>query len=108
MKLAIVSMFSVASLIIAAPAFSSQESMALLKDNNCLGCHNIEGQKVGPSYMDIAKKYKGVANATTLLENKVAQGGAGVWGTMPMPANSPRIKGKDIKIMVAYILSLAK
>jgi len=107
MKSAILSMFAAASLLIAGPAFSSEEMMSMLKKNNCLGCHKIEGKKVGPSYTDIAHKYKGDAHAAATLESKVAHGGNGVWGSMPMPANFPRVEMAEIKVMVAFILSLA-
>jgi len=108
MKSAILGMFSAASLMFAGSAWSSEEHMELLRKSNCLGCHKIEGKKVGPSYTDVAQKYKGDARATAILENKVAHGGSGVWGSMPMPANSPSVAEKDIKVMVAFILSLAK
>ena len=41
------------------------------------------------------------------LETKVAKGGAGVWGTMPMPAMN-NVKPEDIKTMVTHILAMAK
>ena len=43
-------------LTIGAPAFASQQ---LAKDKNCLACHAIDKKLVGPSYKDIAAKYKG-------------------------------------------------
>lgn len=88
-------------------AFASDEALALLKKHNCLGCHQVDGPKVGPSYMDVAKKYRGNESAAPRLEHKVANGGSGVWGKMPMPANYPHASHEDIKIMVKYILSLA-
>ena len=108
MNAVILGIFSAASLLVAGSALSSEEHMELLKKSNCLGCHKIEGKKVGPSYTEVAQKYKGDANAAAMLENKVAHGGNGVWGTMPMPANSPRVTDKDIKTLVAFILSLDK
>jgi len=108
MKSAILGMFSAASLLVAGSALSSEEHMELLQKSNCLGCHKIEGKKVGPSYTEVAQKYKGDANAAAMLENKVAHGGNGVWGSMPMPANSPHVAEKDIKVMIAFILSLSK
>ena len=44
---------------------------ALLKDSKCLKCHSVDKKKDGPSYKEIAKKYKdkpdGVAKLTKRL-----------------------------------------
>lgn len=90
---------------------------ALARKSNCAACHVIEGKKLGPSWMDVARKYKGVATykfngkdypMEEGLFQKVAKGGAGVWGTMPMPANSPAVKDEEIRLMVKFIMGLAK
>lgn len=107
MKSVIVSMFAAAGLMVAGSALAADDGAALLKKSNCMGCHKMEGKLVGPGFAEIAKKYKGDAAAEAKLETKVAKGGAGVWGTMPMPAMN-NVKPEDIKTMVAFILSQAK
>jgi cytochrome c len=82
-------------------------TIALLKKHSCVSCHKMEGKQVGPGYKEIALKYKGDATAEDKLIAKIATGGAGVWGTMPMPPMS-KVNQEDIKLMVTYILSLAK
>jgi len=67
----------------------------------------MEGKLVGPGFNEIARKYAGDATAKDRLEAKVASGGYGVWGTMPMPPMA-NVKTEDIKTMVAYILAQAK
>jgi len=106
MKSVIVSMIAAAGLMIAGSAMAD-DGAALLKKGNCMGCHKMEGKLVGPGFADVAKKYKGDAGAAAKLEAKVAKGGAGVWGTMPMPAMN-NVKPEDIKAMVAFVLSQAK
>ncbi|HUX90901.1 MAG TPA: c-type cytochrome [Gallionellaceae bacterium] len=106
MKSIIVSMIAAAGLMVAGSALAD-DGAALLKKSNCLGCHKMEGKLVGPGFAEVAKKYKGDAGAQAKLETKVAKGGAGVWGTMPMPAMG-NVKPEDIKVMVSYILSQAK
>lgn len=101
MKSVIVSMIAAAGLMVAGSAFADD---ALLKKGNCMGCHKMEGKLVGPGFKEVAAKYKGDASAQAKLEAKVAKGGGGVWGTMPMPPMSA-VKPEDIKTMVAYILS---
>jgi cytochrome c len=106
MKSIIVSMIAAAGLMVAGSALAD-DGAALLKKSNCLGCHKMEGKLVGPGFAEVAKKYTGDAGAQAKLETKVAKGGAGVWGTMPMPAMG-NVKPEDIKVMVSYILSQAK
>ena len=106
MKSVIVSMIAAAGLMVAGSALAD-DGAALLKKGNCMGCHKMEGKLVGPGFMEVAKKYKGDATAQAKLETKVAKGGAGVWGTMPMPAMN-NVKPEDTKAMIAYILGMAK
>lgn len=80
---------------------------ALAKKSNCLMCHSVDAAILGPSYKDVAKKYKDDKTAEARLISKVKAGGAGVWGKMPMPANSPQVKDEDIKTIVKWILTLS-
>lgn len=86
---------------------SIKSGPALMKEHSCVSCHKMEGKQVGPGYKEIALKYKEDATAEDKLIAKVTTGGAGVWGTMPMPPMS-KANPEDIKVMVTYILSLAK
>lgn len=47
---------------------------ALLKKNNCLKCHSIDKKKDGPAYMEVAKKYRGKADAEAKLFKHVTTG----------------------------------
>ena len=89
-----------AALLAAAPARADE---ALAKKHNCLICHAVDKKLVGPSYKDIAMKYKGQKAAAAKLEEKVKKGGSGVWGPVPMPPNAAVPDG-DIKKLVAWIL----
>lgn len=83
---------------------SNADGLALLKKNNCLACHAVDKKVVGPSYKDVAAKYRGQADAEAKLITKVTKGGKGSWGSMPMPPQSA--KADDIKAMVKFVLSL--
>ena len=70
----------------------------------CMACHAKDKKLVGPSFKDIAAKYKG-KNVTTALMEKVRKGGAGVFGPIPMPPNGPdKINDADLKAAVEWIL----
>ncbi len=86
-----------------APAVRADEAMA--KKYNCLACHQIDKKLVGPAYKDVAKKYKGQADAVAKLTNKVKQGGVGVWGQIPMPPNAA-VPDADVKKLVEWVLAM--
>jgi cytochrome c len=94
----------VLALVGAAFAIPAQADEALAKKHNCLACHTVDKKLVGPSYKDIAKKYKGQSVAAQ-LEQKVKKGGQGVWGPVPMPPNAA-VPDADIKKLVDWILKL--
>jgi len=62
--------------------------MPLLQKNACVACHGMESKLVGPSFRDIANKYKDHADAVSYLSGKIKSGGQGVWGSIPMPAQA--------------------
>ncbi|NLR76510.1 MULTISPECIES: c-type cytochrome [Leeia] len=90
---------------LALSALNAQASMDLAKKHNCMACHAIDKKVVGPAFKDVAAKYKGVKDAETTLINKVKKGGSGVWGPVPMPANSPQVSDADIKALVKWVLT---
>jgi cytochrome c len=89
-----------AGLLLAGPALADE---ALAKKHNCLACHSLDKKGVGPSYNDIAKKYKGQAGIEAKLAEKVKKGGSGVWGPVPMAPN-PAVPDADIQKLVAWVL----
>jgi cytochrome c len=82
------------------------DGRALAQKSGCFTCHAMERKLVGPAWNDIAAKYRGQKDAEAKLVVKVAKGGSGVWGSMPMPPNAPRINDNDIKMLVRFVLSL--
>ena len=75
----------------------------LARKSNCAACHQVDKRIVGPSYHEIAEKYKVDAGAEATLADKVRKGGSGVWGAIPMPPNE--IGKEDIRTLVEWILS---
>ncbi len=103
MRMKYLSALALALLI--APAAQASEELA--KKYNCLACHQTDKKLLGPSYQDVAAKYKGQADAPAKLAEKVKKGSAGVWGQIPMPPN-PTVPDADINALVAWILGMAK
>jgi cytochrome c len=84
-----------------APALASME---LATKSACTACHAVDKKLVGPSYQDVAKKYKGDPKAEAMLIEKVKKGGQGVWGPVPMPPNA-NVKDADIATLVKWVLA---
>ncbi len=74
----------------------------LAESSGCLACHAADSKLVGPSYAEVAQKYKG-RDAAAMLTKKIREGGEGVWGDVAMPP-MPDIKDEDLKALVAWIL----
>ena len=87
----------------AEPAAADAE--ALLKKHACVACHSPTAKVVGPSYKDVAAKYRDQKDAEKLLVKKVKDGGSGVWGAVPMPPNA-KVPDADLQAMVKWILAL--
>lgn len=102
MKLTHIAILSAA--LLSAPAFASKE---LAQKNACMGCHAIDKKMVGPSFVDIAKKYAGQKDAEANLAVGIKQGGSGKWGPIPMPAQAA-LSEADAKTMAGWILAGAK
>jgi cytochrome c len=98
-------MIGVASSVLAAEQpVNVANAQAIARGNACMGCHAIDRKLVGPSFQQVADKYKGDAQAPAKLAAKVKNGGAGVWGAIPMPSH-PAMSDADVKTVVAWVLA---
>jgi cytochrome c len=52
----------------------AQSGAGVVKEKGCLNCHEVDKKKVGPSFKDIAAKYKGDAKAAGMLATKLKDG----------------------------------
>lgn len=83
------------------PAFASDE---LAKKHACLACHAVDKKLVGPSYKEVAAKYRSDSGAEAKLVDKVKKGSQGTWGQVPMPPNASVPDG-EARALVKWILS---
>lgn len=81
-----------------------QADEKLAQANGCMTCHQMDKKVLGPSYKDVAAKYRGQAGAEAALVKKVKDGGKGAWGDMAMPPNA-HVKDADIQAIVKWILT---
>ncbi len=88
---------------LSAPAQADAE--ADMAKAGCTACHAKDKKLVGPSYKEIATKYKGQAGAVDTLTAKARAGGKGSFGQIPMPPNPvAKIGDAELKAAVEWIL----
>jgi len=83
--------------------YAAADAQALAQKSGCMACHAVDKKIVGPSYKEVAAKYKDDPKAVEFLSGKVKNGGSGVWGQVPMPANAA-VSDEDAKMLVEWIL----
>ena len=81
--------------------------LSQMRQSDCFNCHAMETPLVGPSFVDIAEKYRKQPGADDLLNKKVRLGGSGVWGQIPMLAH-PQHTEDEVAIMIRWLLALEK
>ncbi|MGO4326289.1 c-type cytochrome [Cupriavidus sp. 2TAF22] len=95
------------ALVAMATLFSHQParaSEALAQKYACVGCHQANARLVGPSWKEIATKYKGGSKATEQLATSIKAGGSGKWGAVPMPPQ-PQVPDADLTALAQWVLS---
>lgn len=95
--------FLLAGLLAATAVPASPEAMGKA---GCVACHAQDKKLVGPSFKDIAAKYRGQKEAPAQLAEKVRKGGKGVWGPIPMPPNgAEKISDAELKAALDWVLA---
>lgn len=106
MKSIVVNLIAAAALAVTTGAFAAD--MPAAGKSKCGTCH-AEGKKlVGPSYKDIAAKYKDDKDAVEKIVASVKKGGKLGWKMGDMPAKGLGANDAEIKAMAEYIVSLSK
>jgi cytochrome c len=78
---------------------------ALATSKNCMACHATDKKLVGPAFKDVSAKYANDKTAADKLATKIQKGGAGVWGPVPMPANT-QVNDAEAKKLAAWVLTI--
>jgi cytochrome c551/c552 len=75
--------------------------LALATRLACTACHGVDNKIVGPGFREIARKYAGRADAVDYLAERIKAGGSGVWGAIPMPAQT--LGADDARTLARWI-----
>lgn len=87
------------------PQTSSLAGQALVQGSDCLRCHGMDRRYVGPSFRQIADRYREQPDAANYLARKIREGSVGVWGRTVMPRH-PQVNEAQSSDMARWLLSL--
>ena len=91
--------------VFAMTAGVASADQALAQSSKCMTCHKVDKKMVGPSFQDVAKKYKGDAKASAHIVQVIKKGGKGVWGPVPMPPHG-QVSDADAKKLADWVLAM--
>lgn len=87
------------------PQTASLAGQALVQASDCLRCHGMDRRYVGPSFRQIADRYREQPDAANYLARKIREGSVGVWGRTVMPRH-PQVTEAQSSDMARWLLSL--
>ena len=89
----------------AVPTLSLDAGLELARQKTCLGCHQVDSKRVGPSLQAVAQRHAAQFGSLEYLASAIRQGGRGRWGAVPMPAQ-PHVNQQDALQLAQWILTL--
>lgn len=82
------------------------QAEAALKKSGCMKCHSVSAKKEGPSFKDVAAKYKGKPDGVAAVTRQITQSPKmKIDGREEMHDALKSKNEAEIKNVVAYILS---
>jgi cytochrome c len=77
------------------------KGVELYNRNDCGTCHAANVKLQGPSYAEVAAKYKGDTAMINTIATRIIKGSKGIWGDVEMPAH-PALSKEDAIALVKY------
>ena len=81
--------------------------LALIKQSDCLNCHAPHRRLVGPSFLEVATKYRDQPHAMEDSVKRVLGGSTGVWGKVGMLPHGQHTPA-EVQQMVAFVYSVTE
>ena len=69
----------------------------------CFNCHGVKTKIIGPSFEQIAKRYRGSSHVEDTLSARIIRGSTGIWSEVKMPPH-PDLKKDHVVEIVQWIL----
>lgn len=90
--------------IAASPALQRGRDL-VTKSSDCMRCHTMDLDVVGPGFMTIAKRYGDRPDGVQYLAGKIREGSVGAWGRVVMPRH-PQITQEQAELMAGWLMAL--
>ena len=81
------------------------KGQAYMDGSDCMRCHGIDRKFVGPSFLQVADRYRAQSDAQQYISRKILEGSVGVWGNTIMPRH-PQLSQEQAEGMAAWILAI--
>jgi len=94
MKLIMIAMVTAVGLTGAGPV-QAQDGAALAQKSGCMTCHALDTKKMGPSFKDVAAKFKGKSDADLVAAIKASK-----------PHASSKATDADLQALGKWILAM--
>ena len=94
---------AVEAVVQANPALAAGK--AALDGSDCMRCHGVDRNFVGPGFAFIAQRYASQSDAVEYLSRKIREGSVGVWGNVIMPRH-PQVTQAQADAMAQWILAV--
>ena len=76
---------------------------SLAEAKGCFACHQVDSKVLGPAFAWVAYRYQRDPKAVATLKYAIEHGVSGVWGSMPMPAQS--VTPVEAEELVSWVLA---
>lgn len=84
---------------------SFSRGKSLISGSDCLSCHRVDVRSIGPSYLEVAAKYKDDPKGQAVIAERIINGSVGIWGEHAMSAH-PDLSRQDAESIIQYIMGL--
>ena len=81
------------------------KGQAFMDSSDCMRCHGIDRKFVGPSFLQVADRYRTQSDAHLYIASKIREGSVGVWGNTIMPRH-PQVTQEQAESMAQWILAI--
>lgn len=83
---------------------NGRQMLTLATKHTCITCHNPDLKVVGPSYRDVAARYKDDPGAVAKLVHQIEVGGTGKWGNVSMLPLGVKVPADDRRLLAEWVM----
>jgi len=95
-----------ATIVTLAPLAQEAPGLSAIRASDCFNCHHATQKLIGPSFNEIAIRYKDDPTAFDQSVSRVISGSSKVWGDIPMLPH-PNLSRDEVGSMIRWISSLS-